>query len=66
MNRLKYILNLTGFHRILQIFFFLLFVWPFLVIKNNTHNHFIFYWLYGSWLSIIIIHFIMDVATKKE
>lgn len=66
LKKLTAILIKAEFQVALLCFYFVIFVWPFVAIKNQTNNHFIFYFFFGSWLSIIILHLIMDRITKNE
>lgn len=60
LKKLHLLLAKNGFHFLLGAFFTFIFVWPFLTIMNLSDNYFIFYYLYGAWLIVIVFHFIMD------
>jgi len=60
--------NLLGkieFHYFLAFITILAFCWPFFITPNLTNNTFVFYFLYGSWFAVIVLHFLMDRFTTE-
>lgn len=64
-NKLSSVLRVIKENTIIQLviaFLFLLGItWPFLVVKNQSNNRFVFYFLFGLWFLMILIHFILDL-----
>ena len=54
----------------LRIFIFILglcfFLLPMIAFQNMANNKVVVYWLYGSWLSLVLFSFIYDYIVDEE
>jgi len=66
LNKWRNLLGKIEFHFFLAIITVLAFCWPFFTTPNLSNNIFVFYFFFASWLTVIVIHFLMDRFSFDE